>query len=287
MNASIGMSRFCRVLGAVSLTLVLSATAWPVWAEVVGTVVQSQGNVTARPPQGVSRALARNSEVAEGELIETSADSYVRIHFRDNTEITLRPNTRMSIATYKYVESAPKEDNIFFSLLKGGLRAATGAISRRSPLAYRMDAVTATIGIRGTNYGALVCQNDCSGLLQADGKALANGLHVDVSQGSVLVSNDAGQSVLSAGQFGYAGAQTTVPLQVPASQGFEVTVPRGFEPGTASGPTAQTAGGASTGAGASAPVAAAGTAWVMPVFLGVAAATAAASVGGSSATTHH
>jgi hypothetical protein len=286
MTASIGISRFCRVLGAASLTLLLSAAAWPVWAEVVGTVVQSQGNVTARPPQGVSRALPRNSEVAEGELIETRADSYVRIHFRDNTEITLRPNTRMSIATYKYVEATPKEDNIFFNLLKGGLRAATGAISRRNPQAYRMDGVAATIGIRGTNYGALVCQNDCSGLLQADGKPLVNGLHVDVHEGSVLVSNDVGQTVLSPGQFGYAGAQTTVPLQVPASQGFEVTVPQGFEPGTAGGPTAQTAGGASTGAGASAPVAAAGTPWLMPVFLGTAAAAAAASLSNSS-TTHH
>lgn len=47
------------------------------------------------------------------------------------------------------------------NLLRGGLRAVTGLISKGSPDAARLRTATATIGIRGTDFDARLCAKDC------------------------------------------------------------------------------------------------------------------------------
>jgi len=46
-------------------------------------------------------------------------------------------------------------------LLRGGLRAITGTISKFSPKAFRIKTPVATIGIRGTEFDARLCDTDC------------------------------------------------------------------------------------------------------------------------------
>lgn len=46
-------------------------------------------------------------------------------------------------------------------LLRGGFRAITGLISKNSPDAARVVSRTATLGIRGTDFDARICTNDC------------------------------------------------------------------------------------------------------------------------------
>ena len=50
--------------------------------------------------------------------------------------------------------NAGSEDRSFFSLLKGGFRTVTGLIGKLRREQYRIDTAVATIGIRGTDYGA-------------------------------------------------------------------------------------------------------------------------------------
>lgn len=47
-------------------------------------------------------------------------------------------------------------------LIKGGLRAITGAIGKAKPEAVRINTATATVGIRGTSFDARICDSDCA-----------------------------------------------------------------------------------------------------------------------------
>lgn len=94
---------------------------------------------------------------------------------------------------------------------------------------------TATIGIRGTHFGALLCQNDCGGVPTTGGKAPPNGLHVDVTNGSIAMTNSAGTVQLNAGQFGFVASCEVPPQQVPPQQGIQVTMPSSIAQNKGSG----------------------------------------------------
>jgi len=113
------------------------------------------------------------------------------------------------------------------------MRSVTGLLGRRSRDKVRFGTATATIGIRGTHFGMLLCQNDCAGIASA--APLANGLHVDVLDGSITLSNKAGQQVLLAGQFGYVRDINTIPTIVPPARGIQVTMPLSISRNAASG----------------------------------------------------
>ena len=118
-----------------------------------GTIVQLSGTLSVKRADGSTRILSMKSEVIPGDTLETQKDSYAQIKFQDGGSITLKPNTQFTIAAYNFVEAKPREDNAAFRLLKGGLRAVSGLISKRGDRdAYKMDTVTATIGIRGTIF---------------------------------------------------------------------------------------------------------------------------------------
>ena len=111
------------------------------------------------------------------------------------------------------------------TMLKGGLRSVTGLLGKRNREKVSLTAPNATIGIRGTHFGMLLCQGDCASIPTVTGQPPANGLHVDVADGSVVVRNPAGQQILNAGQFGYVRDASTSPIQVPPQQGIQVTMP--------------------------------------------------------------
>ncbi len=139
--------------------------------------------------------------------------------------MVLRPGTRMKIENYSYNAAKPESDNIFLSMFKGGLRAVTGLIGKRSRDKVSFQTETATIGIRGTHFGALLCQNDCGGIPTTEGKPPPDGLHVDVTNGAITLSNGAGTVQISAGEFGFVVNSSTPPAIVPPGQGIQVTMP--------------------------------------------------------------
>jgi hypothetical protein len=201
-----------------------------VLAAPVGTVTQLAGVLTARQSDQAPRILAVQSSVNRGEVLTTAANTYARLRFTDGGELTLRPNTQIRIDDYRFEQDKPQEDNAIFTLLKGGLRAVTGLVGKRNGVAsYRMSTPTATIGIRGTNYGALYCNADCGDYRAADGMQPADGLHVDVADGRIVVSNEAGSRTFGAGEFGFVGGPKVAPINVPPGSGVRVEVPGNAE----------------------------------------------------------
>lgn len=127
--------------------------------ERIGEVTFVQGLASAqRAGEGV-RFLAKGEPLNVGDVINTGAQGFTLITLKDGTKITLRPNTSFALEKFQHGGS---EDAAVFRLLKGGVRALTGLISKRRPGAVELNTVTANIGIRGTSFDARLCEADCA-----------------------------------------------------------------------------------------------------------------------------
>jgi len=191
----------------------------------VGVVTNVQGGLSASKAGGSPRALAVYANVSEGDVLSTAAGSYARVKLSDGGELILRPNSRAEITRYSYKAATPASDGAVITLFKGGLRSLTGLMGHRNPEQIAFKTPTATIGIRGTEFGLLECKGNCADVMPKGTPAPPNGTHVDVSQGSVAVSNASGLVLVNAGQFAYVKSATSRPQQVPPSRGVRVTVP--------------------------------------------------------------
>jgi hypothetical protein len=204
-------------------------------ASPVGQITHLSGTLTAKRADGSVKLFAVKSEVEPGDTLSTEQDTYARIKFADGGELVLRPGSQLKVAAYAYDQTKPESDSIVLNMLRGGLRAVTGLIGKRNRDAVSFTTTTATIGIRGTHFGALICQNDCGGIPTVSGKPPENGLHLDVADGAIVVRNAAGEQVINTGQFGFVQSATTVPVIVPPSQGIQVTMPSSISQNNASG----------------------------------------------------
>jgi len=176
----------------------------------VANAMAVDGTVYVTRANGRQEILARGSSLGVGDTLSTSRNSTVRLRFTDGGETAVRPDSRITVQAYKYELEAPAEDNLFMSLLKGGLRALTGQIGKRgSHNAYKLNVNTATIGIRGTDYTARLCDGDCQLDPSQAGRTRSNSSAPVIArlvraQGTVTVERDAGQVELPQGSPLYA-----------------------------------------------------------------------------------
>lgn len=190
-----------------------------------GTVTQLAGTLSAQKADGTVKLLGRDSRVEPGDILATEKDSYAQVSFTDGGTLTLKPNTQIKLESYAFEDKAPEKDSMVFSLIKGGLRALTGLVGKRGRQdAYRLNTTTATIGIRGTNYGV-------DDIPPGAGGDLAPGVYLVVFDGIVVAFNQAGFQAFQAGQYGFMQSLTTPPQLLPQSPDIPFTPPSGFATG--------------------------------------------------------
>ena len=198
----------------------------PGWAAPAGEITHLSGILSAKKADGSSKVLAVRSVVDEGDLLTTEKGTYARMKFRDGGDVVLRPNTQIKVESYSFEEAKPESDGALLSILKGGMRMVTGLIAKRNKDKISVRAPSATIGIRGTHFGALFCyQENCADIPTVSGVAPADGLHVDVASGAITLTNSAGTAEFTAGQFGYLADGNALPERVPPERGIRVTMP--------------------------------------------------------------
>ncbi len=144
-----------RIVLAAFLGLGLGAA----FAQDVGEIVYVQGVTSAQRPGGEARFLAKGDSIAQGEVINTSERGYAVLGLKDGSKLTLRSNTAFAV---NELNQQPGSESLVMNLLRGGLRAFTGLISKTRPTAASLTTVTATIGIRGTEFDARLCGEDCA-----------------------------------------------------------------------------------------------------------------------------
>jgi hypothetical protein len=177
-------------------------------ADAAAVVLNTSGSVSVQRADGSVHALAKNSQVQQGEVITTQKGSYARFKFTDGGELTLQPETTIKIDQYGFDAAKPEADSFVFSLVKGGLRSVTGLVGHRGNRdAYKLNTETATIGIRGTDWRGRMCKDSCGGK--------PNGFYVNVISGIINASNTGGSVDFGAGSFGHIASATTPPVILP------------------------------------------------------------------------
>lgn len=213
----------------------LAAMFGTVAAAPAGQVTHLSGTISAKRADGTTRLLSIGSDVHEGDELTTQQDTYARVRFADSGEIVMRPESALKVDRYRYDEKKPESDGVLFGLIRGGLRAVTGFIGKRNRAAFKVQTTTATIGIRGTHFGVLMCADNCAGIPTVSGNAPDNGMHVDVASGAIIVSNSGGEQLINAGQFGFVRDSTTPPIILPPQDGIRVTMPQAISQNSAGG----------------------------------------------------
>jgi hypothetical protein len=230
----VSQSRKCTAIKAVA-ALALWALASLAWAgQVAGTVVNLSGPLLARKGDGTVKVLTARSEVENGDTLVSEKNTYARIRFIDDSEITLKPNTQFTIENFAFDDARPEADSAVFSLIKGGLRSVTGLLGKRNKEKYGLKTPTATIGIRGTTYIASYVPPGTPVTAAAPGAppALPPGLHLQVTDGAIVVSNKGGSLGFQAGQFGYVPSANQPPVIVPSNPALQFTPPPSFSSST-------------------------------------------------------
>src|SRR2546425_3411543 len=198
-----------------SLIIVLGLLSAPGLASAqAGRFLLAVGDVAVARGQAEIRA-ATGTPVQSGDTIRVGPASNAQIRMTDESIVGLRPGTVFRIDAYEY--SGQAEPRSLFSLLKGGFRTVTGAIGRlHSRERYAVRTPTATIGIRGTHYTVVHCDNDCG----ADRGSISNGTYGGVTDGRIEVVKQTGEHEIAANTFFYVASASAAPQNLIAPPNF-------------------------------------------------------------------
>src|SRR5713226_2478643 len=191
--------------------------------------------VVARGPAEIRAATG--TLVQAGDTIRVGPASNAQIRLTDESIVGLRPGTIFRLDEFAYSGQGDGNERSLFTLLKGGFRTVTGAIGRlHSRERYAVRTPTATIGIRGTHYTVVHCDNDCGtanrvslaaldSIAQSDvapgvGQSIPNGTYGGVTDGRIEVVNQTGEHEFAANTFFYVAAANTAPQNLIAPPNF-------------------------------------------------------------------
>lgn len=116
-----------------ALLTLLCALAPSVHAQAVGRVTDLSGVLSVRSAEGVTKLLAVDSQIRQGDTLTTESRAYAQLRFSDGAEIVLQPQSMLVVTRYAYDAAQPQQDRIELGLAQGGLRSTAGLVGQRSP----------------------------------------------------------------------------------------------------------------------------------------------------------
>lgn len=155
----------------------------------------------------------RNMALLEGDSIRTAAGASAQIRFSDQSLLALRPDSELRITRFSYDANNPAAGEQKTELLRGGLRAITGAIGSAQPQAVEFATPVATMGIRGTELRIVHVVRGS----EASFNNAPAGTYLQVLRGAVAMQTNAGQQLVAPGQSFYVPDLNSVPQPVTGS----------------------------------------------------------------------
>jgi hypothetical protein len=153
-----GLSLCLPILGlSIGLAIALPVHAAP---QVVGHISFVKGSNAAQLPGAAPRILGKDTEIFQGDNIQTTERSFVIIEFTDGAKVTVRPNSNFSIDHYD-ATSANKTAQLV--LHEGGVNASTGDIAKGNPESFQIKTPTATVKPKSDNaeFNVRICDKAC------------------------------------------------------------------------------------------------------------------------------
>ena len=175
----------------------------------VGYVAQLGGRANAKDINDRVLQLQTNSQIFEGDRLETEPGAQLYILMDDGAEIHLKEDSVLKISEYA-ITAGYDESSSILDLLRGGLRKLTGSIGASALANYQVQTGLATIGIRGTEYVIKLCkQDDCSQTVSRNDPDAK--LHAVVLKGAITLTTDEDVQILMAmGEYGTATPEALI-----------------------------------------------------------------------------
>lgn len=138
---------------AFSLGLLLATFTFSIQAAtVVGKISFAKGSNAASQPNEAPRLLGKDSEVYQGDNIQTSDGSFVIVDFVDGSKVTIRPNSNFTVEQF---DSANK--NAKLKVHEGAVRASTGEFAKAGGDNFQIQTPDSTVkGVQGSEYSIKV-----------------------------------------------------------------------------------------------------------------------------------
>jgi len=132
------------------LFVVLTATVVDASDESAGSLRKKTGDVLIER-NGTIQKAEDGTPVYPNDTVRTGADGSVGIFFRDNSRISLGPNSRLELKKFVF-EPAQGHFAMVNKLIKGIASFVSGKMTKLSPESVILETPTSTIGVRGTTY---------------------------------------------------------------------------------------------------------------------------------------
>lgn len=116
----------------------------------IGSVKKLNGTATLTRGKAASQ-VKPGDPVYMGDVLKTGPAGSMGVTFKDNTMISIGPNTVYTIDEYVY---QPKDEKISFvsRVSKGTLNFVSGNMAKMAPGSVKVNTSVGTVGIRGTHF---------------------------------------------------------------------------------------------------------------------------------------
>ncbi len=166
----------------------------------VGTLVEFSGQGWLIGIDEIRKALFSGITVREGERILTDPQAKAKIEFVDGSSLILRPSSQVNIDEYDW-DAQSQTGRSILSFIKGAFRAVSGLIADNNPDNYQIKTLVGAIGIRGTDFGARLCQQQTCVVEGGDQPVtLSEGIYVGVLQGSIALQSEDRETIVNDGE---------------------------------------------------------------------------------------
>jgi hypothetical protein len=126
------------------------AAALPAWANDIGVIKVSQGQVQVER-EGKSVAASVGMAMRASDTLRTGPDGAAGVTFSDNSLISVGPNTVFSIDKYRF-DSTTHAGEFEGSLKKGKLAAVSGKMVKQTPESMKIRTPSSVMAVRGTEF---------------------------------------------------------------------------------------------------------------------------------------
>ena len=161
--------------------------------------------------------ITKGASIQAGDGVITGIASNAQLRMSDGAIIALRAQSEFKINEYNFNGKADGSEKANVSLVKGGVRAVTGVIGRENKDNLQINAVVATVGIRGTGFNINVCEANC---FNPDKTPVKDGLYAGVFEGKIVVKNQVSTEAVGVNQYLYVADKDSKPQFILAPPNF-------------------------------------------------------------------
>lgn len=145
MPYSKNLAALCLLSGLVAMPMQAMAEELP-----AGMIKRTKG--TAHVERDGKKAAAQpGDKLFSKDRIVTAADGSVGITLRDDTMLSVGPNSTMSLDKFAF-DSTTHQGALQATVKRGTLGVISGKLSKQSPNAVQFNTPSAILGVRGTEF---------------------------------------------------------------------------------------------------------------------------------------